>query len=363
MSHRSARPNVRSAKPLAAKFLPALLAAASVSFSVRPLAALTLDSAGAAVGQWDFKVEGGSKACRLTLRSERVHGGYYVGIPAECRLAIPALGNVIAWGFPGDGRLDLADVYGAPLLYFSTEDGGDLIATGSQEETYRMTFVGSAPRPAEAPAGPRGEGAQTPATAMKPEPARAPPRPAEAPAGPRGEGAQTLATAMKPEPARAPPRPAEAPAGPRGEGAQTLATAMKPEPARAPPRPAEAPAGPRGEGAQTLATAMKPEPARAPPRPADVAGRYAVLREAGRDTGCMVTLDASSEAFLAPACRDQGIVIFDPVGWRIIGGRLTLTARKGHTTQLDLQPDGTWLKDAQQGKSLAAKARRPSRPP
>ena len=65
--------------------------------------------------------------------------------------------------------------------------------------------------------------------------------------------------------------------------------------------------------------------------PADVAGRYAVLREAGRDTGCMVTLDASSKAFLAPACRDQGIVIFDPTAWRLAGGRLVLVARKGHT--------------------------------
>ncbi len=267
MRHRSARPNVRSVKPLAAKFLQALLAAGSVLFSLRPLAALTLDRAGAAVGQWDLKVEGGNKVCRLTLRSEPVHGGYYIGIPAGCRHAIPALGNVIAWGFPGDGRLDFADVYGAPLLYFSTEDGGDLIATGSQGETYRLTFVGGAP-----------------------------------------------------------------------------------------PLPG-ASAGPRGEVAQAVVTTMKPEPARAWPRPADVAGRYAVLREAGRDTGCMVTLDASSKAFLAPACRDQGIVIFDPVGWRIVGGRLTLTARKGHTTQLDLQPDGTWLKDAKgaDAKSLTLK--------
>ena len=48
-------------------------------------------------------------------------------------------------------------------------------------------------------------------------------------------------------------------------------------------------------------------------------------------------------------------MIFDPVGWRIIGGRLVLTARKGHTTQLDLQPDGTWLKDVKDGASLTLK--------
>jgi hypothetical protein len=142
------------------------------------------------------------------------------------------------------------------LLYFSVDESGDLVATGSAGETYRLTFVGSAP-----------------------------------------------------------------------------------------PLP-NAPAGSRGEGAHAVATAMKPEPAHAAPHPADVAGRYEVLREGGRDTGCMVTLDASSKAFLAPACRDQGIVIFDPVGWRIVGSRLTLTARKGHTTQLDLQTDGTWLKES-----------------
>ncbi len=93
----------------------------------------------------------------------------------------------------------------------------------------------------------------------------------------------------------------------------------------------------------------------------DAAGRYSVLREGGKDTGCMVTLDAKAgarggnKASLAPGCRDQGIVIFDPVGWRIVGGRLVLTARKGHSTHLDQQSDGTWLKDPKEGKSLGLK--------
>ncbi|WOJ91686.1 AprI/Inh family metalloprotease inhibitor (plasmid) [Methylocapsa polymorpha] len=96
-------------------------------------------------------------------------------------------------------------------------------------------------------------------------------------------------------------------------------------------------------------------------RPADVAGRYSILREGGKDAGCMLTLDdkeagrGGNKALLAPACRDQGIVIFDPVGWRISGGRLILTARKGHTTNLDLQADGSWLKDPKEGKSLSLK--------
>jgi len=95
-------------------------------------------------------------------------------------------------------------------------------------------------------------------------------------------------------------------------------------------------------------------------KPGDVVGRYAVLREHNRDTGCMVTLgDARGpsgfRANLAPACRDQGIVIFDPMGWNIVGGKLVLTARKGHTTKFDYEPDNTWQKDEKEGKPLGLK--------
>jgi Protease inhibitor Inh len=95
--------------------------------------------------------------------------------------------------------------------------------------------------------------------------------------------------------------------------------------------------------------------------PADAAGRYSILRDGGKDTGCMLTLDNQAKATgrkkasLAPGCRDQGIVIFDPVGWQIVAGRLVLTARKGHKTHLDAQPDGTWKKDPKEGKGLTLK--------
>lgn len=98
------------------------------------------------------------------------------------------------------------------------------------------------------------------------------------------------------------------------------------------------------------------------PKEAEVAGRYTVLRDKAKDTGCMVTLDGDAhgssgtfKAHLAPACRDEGIVIFDPVGWQIERGRLVLTARKGHTTHLDYQDDGSWLKDPKDGKPLSLK--------
>jgi Protease inhibitor Inh len=96
-------------------------------------------------------------------------------------------------------------------------------------------------------------------------------------------------------------------------------------------------------------------------RPGDVAGRYYILREGGKDTGCMLTLDDHSQgvggnrASLAPACRDEGMVIFDPAGWQVVAGRLVLTARKGHTTHLDHQEDGNWAKDPHEGKMLILK--------
>ena len=89
------------------------------------------------------------------------------------------------------------------------------------------------------------------------------------------------------------------------------------------------------------------------PAAGDLAGRYAVLREK-RDTGCMVTLDKSrtkggDRAQLAPGCRDQGIVVFDPSAWQVVHGDLVLTARAGHKTKLEKQDDGVWAKDPKEG--------------
>ena len=98
-----------------------------------------------------------------------------------------------------------------------------------------------------------------------------------------------------------------------------------------------------------------------PERMSDLAGRYAVMRDKTHDTGCMLTLDdktrvkSGARASLAPACRDQGIVVFDPSAWQMVNGRLVLTAKAGHMTHLDKQDDGSWLKDASEGKSLSLK--------
>jgi hypothetical protein len=114
--------------------------------------------------------------------------------------------------------------------------------------------------------------------------------------------------------------------------------------------------------ARLVVAATTTPAAAASAKPEEIAGRYSVLREGGKDTGCMLTLDAKArglkggnKALLAPACRDQGIIIFDPVGWTLEKGRLKLTARKGHHAIFDQKGDGTWEKDPKEGKALGLK--------
>jgi len=114
------------------------------------------------------------------------------------------------------------------------------------------------------------------------------------------------------------------------------------------------------------APAQSAPPAAAKPRPipepantregAELAGRYVILREGGKDVGCLLTLESGArgpqgglKAQLAPACRDQGIVIFDPIGWRFERGNLILIARKGHSARFERHQDGAWWKDAKDG--------------
>jgi hypothetical protein len=153
--------------------------------------------------------------------------------------------------------------------------------------------------------------------------------------------------------------------GPEGETYQLSAAATTPAerftdlPAVAVPgfeSPAPAPAP-----VMVAATTTTPA-ATSSVRPDEMAGRYSVLREGGKDSGCMITLDAKArglkggnKALLAPACRDQGIVIFDPVSWTIEKGRLKLTARKGHHALFEQKGDGTWEKDPKEGKALSLK--------
>jgi hypothetical protein len=117
--------------------------------------------------------------------------------------------------------------------------------------------------------------------------------------------------------------------------------------------PAAVPAKPAAPRAQTPA---KPAANAAPVRGSENAGRYNLFRDDHKDTGCLVTLDDKArgpsgtlKAVLAPACRDQGLVIFDPVGWHFERNRLGLLARKGHFAYFDLEPDGYWRRDPKEG--------------
>ena len=97
--------------------------------------------------------------------------------------------------------------------------------------------------------------------------------------------------------------------------------------------------------------------AQAEPR-IDAAGRYAILRAEDKDTGCMLTLEqrpakGGLKAQLAPACRDNGLVVFDPVAWSLEHGRLALIARKGHKAHFDREASGVWRRDAKEGKALS----------
>ena len=81
------------------------------------------------------------------------------------------------------------------------------------------------------------------------------------------------------------------------------------------------------------------------------AGRYAVMRD-DKDTNCMVTLHAGGKAQLAPACRDNGIVVFDPMNWRSESGKIVLTARKGHKIELTRGENNVWRRDGDSAKGL-----------
>ena len=81
------------------------------------------------------------------------------------------------------------------------------------------------------------------------------------------------------------------------------------------------------------------------------AGRYAVLRD-DKDTNCMVTLHAGGKAQLAPACRDNGIVVFDPMNWRSESGKIILTARKGHKIELTRGENNVWRRAGDSAKGL-----------
>ena len=256
-----------------------LAGCAIVAASLAPLlaggaAGRAAESTSRSVGAWDLKVQGNERQCRVTLRPQVAPAGYAVAMPVGCHRAFPVLGAVAVWTDTGDGKLQLEDAAGQPVLAFEPGPDGVLTSTSPEGEIYRLEA-----------------------------------------AGPHRE--MVL---------------------PALQGAS------------APPAP------------ETEVAAAQPVARLQAPKSSEMAGYFSVLRDKTKDTGCMITFDdkihgpkTSFKAHLAPACRDQGIVIFDPIGWQLAAGRLVLTARKGHTATFDLQADGSWLKDPSDGKTMSLK--------
>lgn len=107
---------------------------------------------------------------------------------------------------------------------------------------------------------------------------------------------------------------------------------------------------------QAASAAQRPtavDPGRAPAADT-LPGRYSVMRQQNREA-CRLVLGPDSagggRAAFEGSCQDTGLTIFDPAGWRYNAGRLSLVARKGHTTDLVFE-NGHWRKDPAVGAPL-----------
>jgi Protease inhibitor Inh len=90
----------------------------------------------------------------------------------------------------------------------------------------------------------------------------------------------------------------------------------------------------------------------------DITGRYALLRAQNKDTGCLLTIQPADKepltghAQLSPACRDQGLVIYDPVSWRMDKSTFILKSRQGHETAFYQKAPKIWTKVDERGLTL-----------
>lgn len=125
-------------------------------------------------------------------------------------------------------------------------------------------------------------------------------------------------------------------------------------------RPAEAAggAGTPAELAPKPSTLQAAIPVPAALQPAAVAapgpepGVYALDRFQERDT-CRITIDgAGGGVKIVPGCHDGGLEVFDPVRWRYANGRMTLTAKRGHSIDLVPSGDGRWRRDPEVGTTF-----------
>lgn len=111
--------------------------------------------------------------------------------------------------------------------------------------------------------------------------------------------------------------------------------------------PAPLQTAPTVPGELTRATAIE-----APAGPAPPPGVYALDRFQERDT-CRIVLDgAGGGVRIVPGCKDGGLEVFDPVRWRYADGRMTLSAKRGHSIGLVPNGDGRWRRDPEVGTTF-----------
>ena len=119
------------------------------------------------------------------------------------------------------------------------------------------------------------------------------------------------------------------------------APAAEAEPAAPAPSPLQA--------APPVPAGLEPAPVVAPGPPP---GIYALDRFQERDT-CRITLDGGGGGVtIVPGCHDGGLEVFDPVRWRYANGRMTLTAKRGHSIDLVPSGDGRWRRDPEVGTTF-----------
>lgn len=117
--------------------------------------------------------------------------------------------------------------------------------------------------------------------------------------------------------------------------------------------PSPAPAAVTGT-TPAMPAAIAPTPAAiASPTAADgpQPGIYALDRMRQQGT-CRLAFEPAGTVKLLPGCQDEGIEVFNPVTWHYAGGRLTVTAKRGHAIGLVAAGDGRWRRDPEVGATL-----------
>ncbi len=121
----------------------------------------------------------------------------------------------------------------------------------------------------------------------------------------------------------------------------------EPEPVQAVLPPPPIPTAPVPAELAPNPSAMAPPTTPDGPQP----GTYAIdrLRTQG---ACRLAFGPTGAVKLLPGCQDDGIEVFNPVAWEYAGGRITLTAKRGHTLGLVSNGDGRWRRDPETGAIL-----------